>query len=206
MNAPSSALSGNDPSRTESPLRADLRRRYEMTSGSTLRRLLTCARAPGVHAVLVLRFGQWSRRRHKLLRILFDPVYALLDFLVQVLWGIEIPRATRVGPGLYIGHYGGITVSSSAVIGRDCNLSQNITIGVSGAGSKRGAPTLGDNVYVAPGARLVGKINVGHNVKIGANAVIHKDLPDNAIAVLEPGFKIISYAGNRPRDAEDAND
>lgn len=198
MNAPSSVLPANRPPRPESPLRADLRRRYAMTSGSKLKRVLSCARAPGVHAVLVLRFGQWSRRRPKLLRILFDPIYVILDFLVQALWGIEIPRSAKVGPGLYIGHYGGITVSSVAVIGRDCNLSQNITIGVSGAGAKRGAPTLGDNVYVAPGARLFGKIMIGNNVKIGANAVIHKDLPDNAIAVLDPGFKIISYAGNRP--------
>lgn len=197
MNAQSSALPAKSPPRSESPLRADLRRRYAMTSGSTIRRVLTCARAPGVHAVLVLRFGQWSRRRPKVLRLLFDPLYMILDFFVQVLWGIEIPRSAKVGPGLYIGHYGGITVSSVAVIGRDCNLSQNITIGVSGAGPKRGAPTIGDNVYIAPGARLFGKISIGNNVKIGANAVIHKDLPDNAIAVLDPGFKIISYAGNQ---------
>src|SRR5688572_20153158 len=197
MNAPSSAVPADRPPRSESPLRADLRRRYAMTSGNTLKRVLICARAPGVHAVLVLRFGQWSRRRPKLLRILFDPIYVILDFMVQALWGIEIPRGAKIGPGLYIGHYGGITVSSQAVIGRDCNLSQGITIGVSGAGSKRGAPTIGDNVYIAPGARLFGKITIGNNVKIGANAVIHKDLPDNAIAVLDPGFKIISYAGNR---------
>lgn len=203
MNAHGSALPAKRPPRSESPLRADLRRRYAMTSGSTLRRVLTCARAPGVHAVLVLRFGQWSRRRPKVLRILFDPLYMILDFFVQVLWGIEIPRSAKVGPGLYIGHHGGITVSSIATIGRDCNLSQNITIGVSGAGQKRGAPTIGDNVYIAPGARLVGKITIGNNVKIGANAVIHKDLPDNAIAVLDPGFKIISYAGNRPASAAD---
>lgn len=203
MSANSSTLSANRRPGLATALRADLRRRYAMTSGNTLRRVLTCARAPGVHAVLVLRFGQWSRRRNKLLRVLFDPLYVVLDFFIQALWGIEIPRAARVGPGLYIGHYGGITVSSSAVIGSNCNLSQNITIGVSGAGSKRGAPKLGDNVYVAPGARLVGKINIGNNVKIGANAVIHKDLPDNAIAVLDPGFKIISYAGNRPEDEAD---
>ncbi len=51
----------------------------------------------------------------KLLRILFDPLYMILDFFVQALWGIEIPRTAKVGPGLYIGHYGGITVSSVAV-------------------------------------------------------------------------------------------
>jgi len=198
MNAHSSTLSAKRPPGAESPLRADLRRRYAMTSGSALKRVLACARAPGVHAVLVLRLGQWSRSRPRLLRILFDPLYLMLDFFVQALWGIEIPRGARIGPGLYIGHHGGITVSSLAIIGRDCNLSQNITIGVSGAGPKRGAPTIGDNVYIAPGARLFGNISIGDNVKIGANAVIYRDLPDNAIAVLDPGFKIISYAGNQP--------
>lgn len=206
MNAHSTAIQAKRQPGWDSPLRADLRRRYAMTSGSTLRRVLACARAPGVHAVLVLRFGQWCRRRSKALRLLLDPIYLVLDFFVQALWGIEIPRTAKVGPGLYIGHYGGITVSSVAVIGCDCNLSQGITIGVSGAGSKRGAPIIGDNVYIAPGARLFGKITVGDNVKIGANAVIHKDLPDNAIAVLDPGFKIISYAGNRPSDAGAEND
>jgi serine O-acetyltransferase len=177
-----------------------------MASGSTLRRVLTCARAPGVHAALVLRFGQWSRRQPKLLRIVFDPIYAFLDLFIQALWGIDIPRTATIGPGLYIGHYGGITVSASAVIGRNCNLSQNITIGVSGAGAKRGAPILGDDVYVAPGARLFGRITIGNNVKVGANAVIHKDLPDNAIAVMDPGFKIISYAGNRPADEDEGGE
>jgi len=158
-----------------------------------------------MQAVIVYRFGQWSRRRFKLLRILFDPIYVTLDFFIQAFWGIELPRGARIGPGLYIGHYGGITVSSRAVMGRNCNLSQNITIGVSGAGPKRGAPTLGDNVYVAPGARLFGQISIGNNVKIGANAVIYKDLPENAIAVMEPGFKIISYAGNQPASGDDGD-
>lgn len=205
MNAHSSVVPANRPPRNESPLRADLRRWYAMTSGNALKRVFTCARAPGVHAVLVLRFGQWARRRPKVFRLVLDPVYVILDFFIQVIWGIEIPRGAKIGPGLYIGHFGGITVSSIAVIGRDCNLSQGITIGVSGAGSKRGAPVIGDNVYIAPGARLFGKITIGNNVKIGANAVIHKDLPDNAIAVLDPGFKIISYAGNRPVEDGDLN-
>jgi serine O-acetyltransferase len=171
-----------------------------MHSGSPLKRWLNCARAPGVHAVIVLRFGQWLLRRNALVRWPLAPLYVLLNVYVQIAWGIEIPRATRIGPGLYIGHFGGITVSSSAVIGRNCNLSQNITIGVSGEGEKRGAPRLGDNVYIAPGARLFGGITIGDNVKIGANAVVYKDIPDDAIVVLDPGFKILSYKGNRAGD------
>lgn len=78
------------------------------------------------------------------------------------------------------------------------NISQQVTIGVSGQGEKRGCPVIGDNVYLASGAKLFGKIKIGNNVKIGANAVIYKDIPDNAIVVLDPGFKIISYKGNYP--------
>jgi serine O-acetyltransferase len=173
-------------------LLADLRRTYEMTEGGRARKLLVCARSPGVHAVIVLRFGQWLLRRNLLLRIPGEPLYQLLSTLVQILWGIEIPRRAKIGPGLYIGHFGGITVAADAVIGRNCNLSQQVTIGVSGEGALSGAPVIGDNVYIAPGARLFGRISVGNNVKIGANAVIHRDVPDRAIAVMDPGFKIIS--------------
>ena len=116
-----------------------------------------------------------------------------------MLWGIEISRHAKVAPGLIIGgsHFGGITVSGAAVIGRDCTISQNVTIGVSGHGDKAGAPVIGDDVYIAPGARVFGKIVIGDNVKIGANAVVYKDIPDRAIVVLDPGFRIVSYKGNR---------
>jgi serine O-acetyltransferase len=66
-----------------------------------------------------------------------------------------------------------------------------VTIGIAGTGDKLGAPVLGDNVYIAPGARLFGKITIGNNVKIGANAVIYKSIPDNSVAVLDPGFRIL---------------
>jgi serine O-acetyltransferase len=177
--------------------RADVRRAYGLLEGGTLRRSVYCARTPGVQAAVVFRFGQWTQVQPVVLRIVLEPVYFFLNGLVKILWGIELPRGARVGPGLYIGHFGGVTVSSAAVIGSNCNLSQNITIGVSGFGDNYGVPVIGDNVYIAPGARLFGKIVIGHNVKIGANAVIHRDIPDNAIAALDPGFRIISLKGNR---------
>src|SRR5262245_24284971 len=93
--------------------------------------------------------------------------------------GIELPRPTSLGPGLYIGHFGGITISRHAKIGMRCSISQNVTIGVSGQGEKGGAPVIGDDVYIGPGARLFGKITIGDNAKIGANAVIHRDIPPN---------------------------
>jgi serine O-acetyltransferase len=181
----------------ESVLRRDIERTYALVTGSKALRLFRCLRSPGVHAVIVFRFGQWLLRRNKVLRLLMEPVYQVLNVLIQVMWGIELPRRASIGAGLLISHFGGIAVSPDAVIGTNCNLSQGVTIGISGQGERSGAPVIGNDVYIAPGAKLFGKISIGNNVKVGANAVIHKDLPDNAIAVLDPGFTIVSHKGNR---------
>jgi serine O-acetyltransferase len=180
----------------------DLRRTYSLTSGPRIVRWVKCARAPGVQTVVVYRFGQWVMGLPLPLRILFEPFYFVLNGLIKILWGIELPRAALFGSGLYIGHFGGITVSSGTVAGRRCNLSQGVTIGVSGQGDRRGTPVIGDNVYIAPGARLFGRIRVGNNVKVGANAVVHADIPDNAVVVLDPGFRIVSYKGNQRATAD----
>ena len=173
-------------------------RTYRYLAGGKLRRLVNCMRAPGVQAVVVLRFGQWLQTQSILLRVFLEAVYFVLNGLMKILWGIELPRSARIGPGLYIGHFGGITVSGGAVIGSNCNLSQNVTIGEAGVGETFGAPVIGDNAYIAVGARLFGRITIGNNVKIGANAVIYKDVPDNAIVALDPGFRIVSLKGNGP--------
>lgn len=156
--------------------------------------LAFCLRAPGVHASAAYRLGRWALGLPRALRLLVDPAYWVLQLAVHVLWGIEISRHARIGPGLYIGHSGGIVVSSQAVIGARCALSQGVTIGVSG---REGAPRLGDDVYVGAGAKVLGPVRVGNNAKIGANAVVYRDLPDNAVAALEPGCRIISHRGNR---------
>jgi serine O-acetyltransferase len=178
-------------------LRADIRRTYDYQQGGRWRKIAGCIAAPGVQAAVVYRFGQWAKLQPKLLRCVLDPLYWISNTLIRIAWGIDVPRGANIGPGLYIGHFGGITISSKAIIGRGCNLSQGVTIGVSGDGPNRGVPTIGDEVYIAPGARVFGGITVGNNVKIGANAVVYKDLPDNAVVVLDPGFRILSYKGNR---------
>lgn len=175
----------------------DVTRTYELQEGGRLRRILVCLLTPGVQAVVVFRFGQWVHLQPKFLRMFMKPIYMVMNGIIQIMWGIEIQHSAKIGSGFYIGHFGGITISGGAIIGKCCNISQNVTIGVSGQGEKRGVPIIGDNVYIAPGARLFGKISIGNNVKIGANAVIYKDIPDNAVVVLDPGFKIISYKGNR---------
>jgi serine O-acetyltransferase len=172
-------------------IRLDIDRTYQLMEGGNALRITNCLRSAGVQVMVVLRFGQWSMSQPKLVRLFTDPVYFLLNGILKIMWGIEIPRVAKIGAGFYIGHFGGITVSPHAIIGKNCSISQGVTIGVSGQGDKAGAPKIGYNVYIAPGAKVFGKITIGSNVKIGANAVIYKDLPDNVIAVLSPGFKII---------------
>jgi len=180
-------------------LRADIRRTYDLLGGGRARRVVNCARSPGVQAVVVYRFGRWLRARPFLIRVFLEPFYLLGQFLVHALWGIEIPRSASIGPGLYIGHFGGITISPDAVIGARCSISPGITIGMAGHGERLGVPVIGDNVYIAPGARVFGRIRIGDHVKIGANAVVYRDVPDNAVVALDPGFRIISFAGNATR-------
>lgn len=92
---------------------------------------------------------------------------------------IQLPRQTKVGYGLYIGHEGPIVVNPTAVIGNNVNLSQFTTIG-----SNHGkAATIGDNVYIGPNVCIVEDIHIGNNVTIGAGSVVTKSIPDNATAV-----------------------
>ena len=92
-------------------------------------------------------------------------------------FGIDLARETTVGPGLYIGHFSGIVVTPGAVIGRNCNLSQNVTIGVPAVMSKNSYPVIGDNVYIGAGAVILGAVTIGDNSAIGANSVVTHDVP-----------------------------
>ena len=105
-------------------------------------------------------------------------------------FGIEVSLFAEVGPGLKIEHHGTIFVNGQARIGKRCTLCQGVTIG-----EYKGAPTLGDFVFVGPGAKVIGGIRVGDNTIIGANCVVTKDVPENAVVVGVPG-KVISLQGN----------
>lgn len=108
----------------------------------------------------------------------------------SIKFGIDISLGASIGPGLKIEHFGGIVVNSKARIGMRCSILQGVTIGEYG-----GAPTIGDFVFMGPGAKIIGGLRVGNNVIIGANSVVTKDIPSNAVVVGVPG-KIISEKGN----------
>jgi serine O-acetyltransferase len=182
-----------------SKLKKDILRTYDISSGNKIKRIVSTMFAPGVRAMVVVRFGQWIQKQNFLIKIVLKPIYFILNQRLKSKWGIQIPVSAQIGEGFYIGHFGGITLASDAIIGKNCNISQLVTIGESGQGEKAGAPIIGDYVYMGAGAKIIGKIKIGNNVKIGANAVIYKDIPDMAIVVSYPGFKILSYDGNIPK-------
>ena len=134
-------------------------------------------------------------KEHRLLRLLFYPIARVILRHLSYKFGISIPPETKIGEGFYIGHFGGIVVNSKATIGNNCNISHCVTIGQSNRGKNKGYPTIGNNVYIGPGAKIIGSINIGNNVAIGANCVVTKDIPDNAVVVGIPA-KIISYEGS----------
>jgi serine O-acetyltransferase len=161
----------------------DLSRAYRLRQGSRLGRILACYFTPGFQAVKIYRFGHWLMHQSKLKKLLLRPLELFLHQRMRRKWGIDISRQADIGTGFLVVHFGGIFIGK-AVIGKNCSIRHDITIGIAGAGSRRGIPVIGDNVYIAPGAVIAGKIRVGSNVKIGANTVVQRDIPDNALVQL----------------------
>ncbi len=101
-------------------------------------------------------------------------------------FGFTVPLNT-CGPGLKLWHYGSVIINTHAHIGKNANIQGCVNIGTYSRPWKPGqAPTIGDNVYIGPGAKLYGKITIGDNVSIGANAVVNKDVPDNVVVAGVP--------------------
>ncbi|MBU5638121.1 hypothetical protein KOM00_15425 [Geomonas sp. Red69] len=152
-----------------------------------------------IWTLIVYRAGFWcvrNRERYGGLPKLALPFLTILQKFAEVATGMEVPFTARIGRGLYIGHFGQVILSTRTVMGEFCNISQGVTIGQAGRGGEQHTPVIGNRVYIAPGAKIFGKLNIGNNVAIGANAVVTKDLPDNAVAVGIPA-KIIHYGSSR---------
>lgn len=109
---------------------------------------------------------------------------------IEIMTGISIPASVKIGHSFYIGHFGGIILNANTVIGNDCNISQGVTIGVSGIAEKRGVPVMGDNVYIGANAIVAGKISIGDNVLIGACSLVNTDVDSNSVMLGVPAVKI----------------
>lgn len=105
---------------------------------------------------------------------------------MQTKYGLELGKGSNIAPGLYLGHAYGITVNPNAIVGKNCNLHKGCTIGQENRGSRKGAPVLGDRVWVGVHATVVGKIRIGNDVLIAPNSYVNQDVPSHSIVIGNP--------------------
>lgn len=136
---------------------------------------------PGYHAVLFHRIAHFLYKMH------FYFLARLISQIARTLTGIEIHPGATIGKRLFIDHGMGVVIGETAIIGDDCLIYHQATLGgMSGAHEKR-HPTLGNNVLVGTGAKILGNIHIGDNVKIGANCIVIKDVAADKTIVGVPG-------------------
>ncbi|NCO82745.1 MAG: hypothetical protein COZ31_10730 [Nitrospirae bacterium CG_4_10_14_3_um_filter_44_29] len=136
---------------------------------------------PGFHAIFLHRIN------HLLWNLGLPVIPRFLSHIGRFLTGIEIHPAAKIGPGLFIDHGMGVVVGETTEIGENVLLYQGVTLGGTGKEKGKRHPTLGNNITVGAGAKILGAIKIGNNSIIGANSVILKDVPDNSISVGVPG-------------------
>lgn len=148
---------------------------------------------PSIWVIAFYRLRNWVNVANPpwLLRIALIAFCFPPNMFFEIFMAMDISPRASIGGGLYIGHVGGVIISQHAVIGRNCDISQRVTIGTSATG-RPGAPTLGDNVYVGTGATLAGKIRIGNGAKIAANTLVIDDVPNGATVMGVPGRVIFA--------------
>lgn len=109
--------------------------------------------------------------------------------------GIEIHPGATIGRSLFIDHGSGVVIGETAIIGDNCTMYHGVTLGTTGKEKGKRHPTIGNNVYIGTGAKILGNISIGDNVKIGANAVVLRDVEKNVTVVGIPG-KVVKHTSN----------
>ena len=122
-------------------------------------------------------------------------VATLAQKVMEILTGICIPAKCEIGEGLYIGHYGGIILPRHGRIGHNCSFAQNSTIGVAGTGELRGAPTIGNRVFIGAHSVVVGRITIGEDAMICAGSIVTRSVPPRAVVMGNPA-RVVSYEGS----------
>lgn len=178
-------------------IQGDLKRVYPRAKGGI--GIIKGFRSKGFKYLFFIRKLQFSK--NPLTRLFCRVIIRMLSYR----YGFQIPYQTKIGPGLFIGHFGTIVISVHAKIGKNCNIAHNITIGAA-RGKKEGAPNIGDEVWIGTGAVLVGNISIGNNVLIAPNSYVNFDVPAHSLVIGNPG-KIIpkenptkNYINNKYND------
>ncbi|MEE8326721.1 MAG: serine O-acetyltransferase [candidate division NC10 bacterium] len=136
---------------------------------------------PGVHALWLQRLAHWFWMR----RFLF--VGRFISHVNRFLTGIEIHPAARLGPGLFIDHGMGVVIGETTEVGENVTIYQGVTLGGTSLERKKRHPTIGDNVVIGAGAKILGPFTVGDNSKIGSSSVVVNEVPPNSVVVGVPG-------------------
>ncbi len=154
----------------------------------------------GFWALQIYRFGHLRYRfQWKIIRWPLAIIHIILAKFAEMLFGVTIGVSATIGKRMTIEHSGAIVVHGNAKIGDDCIIRQGVTIGNKNLENPLDAPTIGNNVNIGAGAKIIGKVSIGNNVSIGANAVVTKDIPDNSIAVGIPA-KVIKTSYNKTEE------
>ncbi|TQL69979.1 serine O-acetyltransferase [Nocardioides albertanoniae] len=185
----------------------DLAKAYAILLGSpdpgTGPRLRLWIGSVELHCVAAYRFGRWAgglRRRGPLPRVaglLLTAAHRIWNRRMTSRHHVEISPRAVIGPGLLVMHHHGVIVGPSQ-IGGNCVLHQNVTIGQRVAGGDQGVPRIGDNVWIGPGATIVGAIVIGSGSTISAGAVVTRDIPERSLVAGNPGRVITKGYDNGP--------
>ena len=151
---------------------------------------------PGLHAIWLHRIAHYFYEKNW---VVFP---RMLNTFSRFLTGIDIHPGAKLGPGLFIDHGMGLVIGETAELGRNITLYQGVTLGGTGKEQGKRHPTIGDNVVVSSGAKVLGSFKVGDNSKIGSGSVVLKEVPPNSVVVGIPG-RIVTRDGVRVTNPDD---
>jgi len=153
--------------------------------------LLSC----GLHAIILHRPAHWLYTRK-----VYLPARMISQFS-RFMTGIEIHPGAKIGTGVLIDHGMGVVIGETAEVGDGCTIYQGVTLGGTGKDKGKRHPTLGNNVTVGSGAKILGPFKVGDGAKVAANAVVLNSLPPESTAVGVPA-RVVRVAGRRPEELD----
>ncbi len=176
-------------------LSGDLKKYKRYSGKSSLNLILT---QQGLWAIFVYRINNkiYNSKLPKFIKRTLLVPGLFFQKIVEITTGISIPYSAQIGEKFYIGHFGGIIINSNALIGNNCNISQGVTIGISGRGEGRGVPRIGNNVYIGVNAVIAGAIDIGDNVLIGANSLVIESVVPYSTVLGVPAKRINSFGSD----------
>lgn len=159
------------------------------------------ARGPWAKLEIILTYAGFHaiffhRLTHRLYRFGIPVIPRVMAYFNRFLTGIEIHPAARIGGGFFIDHGMGVVIGETTIIGENCTMFHQVTLGGTGKETGKRHPTLKNNVVVGGGAKVLGNITLGNGVYVGANSVVLTDVPDNCTVVGIPG-RIVRAGGQK---------